>query len=58
MHQILAHNPLFSVSAIVNRFVDGLKPDINIVVFIQCTLDLNIIVSLALLQKEIMMARF
>jgi hypothetical protein len=25
MHQILAHDPLFSVSSIANRFVDGLK---------------------------------
>jgi hypothetical protein len=45
MHQILAHDPAFSVSAIVNRFVDGLRYDIKAVVFIHRPLDLDIVVS-------------
>jgi hypothetical protein len=53
MHQILAHDPSFSVSAIVNRFIDGLKQDIKAVVFIHRPLDLDSAVSLALLQEEL-----
>lgn len=45
MHQIIAHDPTFSVSAIVNRFVDGLRYDIKAVVFIHRPLDLDIVVS-------------
>lgn len=41
MHQILAHDPMFSVSAIVNCFIDGLKPDIRSVVLIHRPLDLD-----------------
>jgi hypothetical protein len=41
MHQILAHDPSFSMPAIVNRFVDGLKQDITAVVFVQRPLDLD-----------------
>jgi hypothetical protein len=54
MHQILAHDPLFNTSAIVNRFVDGLRSDIKTVVFIHRPLDLDIVVSLALLQEELL----
>lgn len=46
MHQILAHDPAFRVSAIVvNRFVDGLRSDIQAVVFIHRPLDLDTVVS-------------
>jgi hypothetical protein len=54
MHQILAHDRLFSISAIVNRFVDGLRSDIKQVVFIHRPLDLDTAVSLALLQEELL----
>jgi hypothetical protein len=57
MHQILAHDPSFSMSAIVNRFVDGLRQDIKAVVFIQRPLDLDTVVSLALLQEELLSPR-
>jgi hypothetical protein len=40
MHQILAHDPQFSVLALVNRFADGLKLDIKTMDFIQCPLTL------------------
>jgi ABC-type thiamin/hydroxymethylpyrimidine transport system permease subunit len=49
MHQILAHDPQFSISAIVNRFIDGLAPEIRSIVFIHRPLDLDTAVSLALL---------
>lgn len=54
MHQILAHDPLFSPSAIVNRFIDGLASNIRAVVFIHRPLDLDTAVSLALLQEEML----
>lgn len=54
MHQILAHDPTFSVSAIVNRFIDGLKPDIKAMVFIHRPLDLDSAISLALLQEKLL----
>jgi hypothetical protein len=54
MHQILAHDPLFSTSAIINRFVDGLRSDIKTIVFIHRPLDLDTAVSLALLQEELL----
>jgi hypothetical protein len=53
MHQILAHDPQFSISAIVNRFIDGLAPEIRSIVFIHRPLDLDTAVSLALLQEEL-----
>jgi hypothetical protein len=53
MHQILAHDPQFSVSAIVNRFIDGLAPEIRAIVLIHRPIDLDTAVSLALLQEEL-----
>jgi hypothetical protein len=49
MHQILASDPQFSIATIVNRFIDGLAPEIRAIVFIHHPLDLDTAVSLALL---------
>jgi hypothetical protein len=57
MHQIITHDPSFSVCAIVNRFIDGLKHDTKVLVFIHRPLDLYIAVSLALLQEELLTSR-
>lgn len=57
MHQILANDPPFSMSAIVNRFVDELRHDIKAVLFIHRPLDLDTIVSLALLQEELLSSK-
>lgn len=57
MHQILAHDPTFSMTTIVNRFVDGLRADIKAIVFIQRPLDLDNVVSLVILQDELVFPR-
>lgn len=49
MHQILSHDLVFSVFAIVNHFIDGLKPYIRSIVFIHHPLNLDIVVYLELL---------
>jgi hypothetical protein len=49
MHQILAHGPHFIIIAIVNRFIDGLQPAIEATMFLHRPLDLDTVVSLALL---------
>jgi hypothetical protein len=49
MHQIIAHGTQFSIIAIVNRFIDGLQPAIKATMFLHRPLDLDIVVSLALL---------
>jgi hypothetical protein len=49
MHQILAHDPSFNISVIVNRFIDGLRRDIKVVVFIHRPIDLDTTVCLTLL---------
>lgn len=54
MHQILSHDIVFSVFAIVNHFIDGPKPDIRSIVFIHHPLDLDIVVYLELLQEELL----
>jgi hypothetical protein len=61
MHQILAHDPLFSVSSIANRFADGLKSVLKLL-FSFTALWTWILaycgnaVSLALLQEELLIA--
>lgn len=51
LHQILVHDPTISSAVICNRFVDGLKREIH-VVMMQRPTDLDTASSLALLQEE------
>ena len=53
-HQILAHDPSLPPSVITNRFIDGLKKEIN-VIMVHRPQDLDFTSSLALLQEEVMM---
>lgn len=55
VHQILAHDPAFNPSVITTRFVDGLKPEIKVVVLIHRPKDLDTASSLAILQEEVLM---
>jgi hypothetical protein len=52
VHQILAHDPKFSVATITNRFIDGLKEDIRNVVLVHRPANLDTASSIALLQEE------
>jgi hypothetical protein len=52
VHQILAHDPKFSIATITNRFIDGLKEDIRNVVLVHRPTNLDTASSIALLQEE------
>jgi hypothetical protein len=52
VHQLLAHDPIFSTTVFTNRFVDGLKKEIRSVIMIHRPQDLDTASSLALLQEE------
>lgn len=52
IHQLLAHEPTFSPTAITNRFVDGLKHEIKCVVMMHKPQNLDSASALALLQEE------
>lgn len=52
VHQILAHDPKFSVATITNRFVDGLKDEMRAIVLIHRPENLDTASSIALLQEE------
>jgi hypothetical protein len=49
VHQILAHDPKFSAATITNRFIDGLKDDIRVVVLVHRPANLDAASSIALL---------
>lgn len=53
IHQLLIHTPNISHSVITNRFLDGLKDDIKVVVVVHRPQDLDAASSLALLQEEV-----
>lgn len=49
VHQLLAHDPSFPQTVITNRFVDGLKKDIQAVIMMHQPQDLDTASSLAFL---------
>lgn len=55
VHQLLAHDPSFSTSAITSRFVDGLKPEIKAIVLVHQPKDLDTASTLAILQEEVLL---
>lgn len=55
VHQLLAHDPYVSPVVITNKFVDGLKPEIKVVVLVHRPKDLDSASSLALLQEEVLL---
>jgi hypothetical protein len=52
VHQILAHDLKFNAATITNRFIDGLRDDIKVVVLVQRPGNLDTACSVALLQEE------
>lgn len=55
LHQSLVHDPSLPSSVITNRFVDGLKKEICVVIMVHRPKDLDTASSLALLQEEALM---
>lgn len=53
MHQILAHDKKFNAATMTNRFIDGLKDDIKVVVLVHRPSNLDTASSIALLQEEV-----
>ena len=55
LHQLLVHDPILPSYVITDRFVDGLKKEIHVVIMVHRPKDLDIASSLALLHEEALM---